>query len=122
MSTFDDGIRKMLWPERRVRDSELGDKVPGTIDRVTEQSYLIIPRGFQPDILVRLLTPLRDDLPWLFAPDGDIELGPIMRSEEPHRMTAAAKPKLMTINSQVIIPRIAARKINLGSLSGQICG
>ncbi len=77
MSAFDDGIRKMLWPERRVRDSELGDKVPGTIDRVTEQSYLIIPRGFQPDILAKLLTPLRDDLPWLFAPDGDIELGPI---------------------------------------------
>ena len=77
IGAFDDGIRKMLWPDRRIKDSELGDKVPGTIDRVTEQSYLIIPRGFQPDILVKLLTPLRDDLPWLFAPDGDIELGPI---------------------------------------------
>ncbi len=77
MGAFDDGIRKMLWPERRVRDSELGDRLPGTIDRVTEQSYLIIPRGFQPDVLVRLLTPLRDDLPWLFTPDGNVELGPI---------------------------------------------
>jgi hypothetical protein len=77
MGAFDDGIRQMLWPERRTRDSEFGDKVPGTIDRVTEQSYLIIPRGFQPDVLVGLLSPLRDDVPWLFNADGDVELGPI---------------------------------------------
>ena len=77
MRTFDDGIRKMLWPERRLRDSELGDKVPGLIDRTTEQSYLMIPRGFQPDFLVRLFEPFRDELPWLFSENGDIELGPI---------------------------------------------
>ncbi|MCK0139124.1 hypothetical protein [Aliiroseovarius sp. F47248L] len=77
MAAFEDGITKMLWPEKRLRDTVLGDKVPGLIDRTTEQSYLIVPRGFQPDFLVKLLTPLRDDLPWLFDLDGNIELGPI---------------------------------------------
>ncbi len=77
MRAFDDGIEKMLWPEKRQMDAELGDKVPGVIDRVTEQSYLVVPRGFQPDFLVRLFEPFRDELPWLFNADGDIELGPI---------------------------------------------
>ncbi len=77
MRAFDDGIVKMLWPDRRAQDSELGELVPGTIDRITEQSYLTIPRGFQPDFLVRIFTPLRDELPWLFNINGDIELGPI---------------------------------------------
>jgi hypothetical protein len=77
MEAFEDGITKMLWPEKRLTDSVLGDKVPGLIDRTTEQSYLIIPKGFQPEALVKLLRPLRDDLPWLFNLDGDIELGPI---------------------------------------------
>lgn len=77
MKAFEDGIGKMLWPERRETDSELGDKVPGTIDRVTEQSFLVIPRKFQPDFLVRLFEPFREELPWLFNTEGDIELGPI---------------------------------------------
>ena len=77
MRAFEDGIEKMLWPEKRETDSELGDKVPGVIDRVTEQSYLVVPRGFQPEFLVRLFEPFRDELPWLFNADGDIELGPI---------------------------------------------
>ncbi|HUF56765.1 MAG TPA: hypothetical protein VMM55_09425 [Thermohalobaculum sp.] len=77
MRAFEDGIEKMLWPERRKKDAELGDKVPGTIDRVTERSYLVVPRGFQPDFLVRLVEPFRDELPWLFNAEGDIELGPI---------------------------------------------
>jgi len=77
MKAFEDGIEKMLWPELRAKDPVLGDKVPGLIDRTTEQSYLIIPRGFQPSFLVNLFEPLRDDLPWLFKANGDIELGPI---------------------------------------------
>ncbi len=77
MREFDDGITKMLWPEKRDRDPVLGDKVPGLIDRTTEQSYLVIPRGFQPDFLVKLFEPFRDEVPWLFNSNGDIELGPI---------------------------------------------
>jgi hypothetical protein len=77
MRAFEDGIEKMLWPEKRETDAELGDKVPGVIDRVTQQSYLVVPRGFQPDFLVRLFEPFREELPWLFSANGDIELGPI---------------------------------------------
>ncbi|MGF1563073.1 MAG: c-type cytochrome [Geminicoccaceae bacterium] len=77
MRSFEDGIEKMLWPDRRVKDPILGDKVPGLIDRTTQQSYLTVPRGFQPDFLVELMAPFRDDLPWLFNANGDIELGPI---------------------------------------------
>jgi hypothetical protein len=79
MRAFEDGIEKMLWPEKRETDAELGDKVPGVIDRVTQQSYLVVPRGFQPDFLVRLFEPFREELPWLFNANGDIELGPIPR-------------------------------------------
>jgi hypothetical protein len=77
MRSFQSGIEQMLWPEKRAKDKVLGDKVPGLIDRTTEASYLIIPRGFLPDILVKLLEPFRADLPWLFNDNGDIELGPI---------------------------------------------
>jgi hypothetical protein len=55
----------------------LGDKVPGLIDRTTEQSYLMIPKGFMPPLLMKLLEPFRDDLPWMFNENGDVELGPI---------------------------------------------
>lgn len=47
------------------------------MDRTTAQSWLVIPKGFQPEILVKLFEPFRDDLPWLYNAEGDIELGPI---------------------------------------------
>jgi hypothetical protein len=77
MRSFESGIEQMLWPEERAKDSVLGDKVPGLIDRTTAQSYLTIPRGFLPPLLVKLFEPFRDNLPWLFTAEGDIELGPI---------------------------------------------
>lgn len=77
MRAFEDGIEKMLWPDRRESDAVLGDKVPGMMDRTTAQSWLVIPKGFQPEILVKLFEPFRDDLPWLYNAEGDIELGPI---------------------------------------------
>ena len=54
----------------------LGDKVPGIIDRTTARSYLTIPTGFQPELLVTLLKPFRDELR-LIDERGDIEIGPI---------------------------------------------
>jgi hypothetical protein len=77
MAAFEDGIEQMLWPEKRAKDPVLGDKIPGLIDRTTAQSFLTIPAGFQPDVLVSLLKPFRDDLPWLLTDEGDIQLGPI---------------------------------------------
>jgi hypothetical protein len=76
MGVFQDAIEKMLWPERRERDTVLGDKVPGVIDRTTARSYLRVPAGYLPDALRGLLGPLSRLAPWLFG-EGGIELGPI---------------------------------------------
>ncbi len=48
MRSFQDSIEKMLWPERRDRDTLLPDKLPGMIDRTTQPSYISIPAGFIP--------------------------------------------------------------------------
>jgi hypothetical protein len=76
MKSFNDSIGKMLWPERRDRDSLLGDKVPGTIDRTTEISYIDIPAGFLPDAFRPLLSPAHRFFPAIFG-EQDIILGPI---------------------------------------------
>ncbi len=76
LGAFQDGIEQMLWPEKRAKDPVLGDKVPGMIDRTTARSYLTIPMGFQPELLVTLLGPFRDNLRTVDE-RGDIEIGPI---------------------------------------------
>ncbi len=76
MDSFQDSIGKMLWPERRDKDTVLGDKVPGKMDRTTETSYLRVPGGYLPDFLRPLLGPGSRFLPWLFG-DGEVEIGPI---------------------------------------------
>src|SRR6185312_2373345 len=54
MQSFQDSIEKMLWPEKREKDSVLGDKVPGVIDRTTTRSYLRVAPGYVPDNLKTL--------------------------------------------------------------------
>jgi hypothetical protein len=76
MTSFQDGIEKLLWPEKRVRDSALGDKVPGTIDRTTATSYIRIPGGYLPDYLKPLLSPGQRFFPAIFG-EGGLQLGPI---------------------------------------------
>lgn len=76
MSSFQDAIEKMLWPEKRDKDAQLPDKVPGMIDRTTETSYIRIPVGFLPDYLKPLLSPGQRFLPAVFG-EGGIVLGPI---------------------------------------------
>jgi len=76
MKSFQDSIEKMLWPEKREKDSVLGDKVPGVIDRTTTTSYLRVPAGYLPDALQVLLGPANRALPWLFG-EGGVEIGPI---------------------------------------------
>jgi len=51
MAAFQDAIEQMLWPEKRVHDSLLGAKIPGTIDRTTQPSFLHLDVGYLPDIL-----------------------------------------------------------------------
>jgi hypothetical protein len=81
MRAFDDGIRQMLWPERRTKDPILGDKIPGPshIYRTTTRSYLRVPAGYLPEELRDagewgLLNRLA---PWFFNQEGDLEIGPI---------------------------------------------
>jgi hypothetical protein len=77
MKVFDASIEQMLWPEKRERDSVLGTKVPGTIDRTTERSSVVIPTGFVPEALQPLQGTLHRWLPWLVGEGDDIVLGPI---------------------------------------------
>jgi hypothetical protein len=76
MRSFQDSIEKMLWPEKRDKDSVLGDKIPGVIDRTTTTSYLRVPEGYLPDLLQKLQGPGNRYFPWLFGKQG-IEIGPI---------------------------------------------
>jgi hypothetical protein len=82
MRSFENSIEQLLWPEKRERDSLLGDKVPGMIDRTTTRSYLRIPKGYLPDFLqgvIELEERILPDvqlLPTLFTESG-IEIGPI---------------------------------------------
>jgi hypothetical protein len=77
MKVFDASIEQMLWPEKREHDALLGDKLPGTIDRTTQRSYVTIPDGFVPDVLQPLQGTLHRWFPWLVSEGGDIVLGPI---------------------------------------------
>ena len=67
MAAFQDGIEKMLWPEKRDKDPVLGDKIPGPslIDRTTASSYLRVPSGYVPDV------PAETALPGGTADSGD---------------------------------------------------
>lgn len=77
MRVFDAAIEQMLWPEKRERDSVLGNKVPGTIDRTTARSEVVIPDGYVPDAIQPLQGTLHRWLPWLVSAGGDVTLGPI---------------------------------------------
>jgi hypothetical protein len=76
MDSFQDSIEKMLWPEKRDKDSVLGDKVPGVIDRTTQRSYIRIASGFVPDNLKSLSGWGQRFFPSIFG-EGGIEIGPI---------------------------------------------
>lgn len=76
MDSFQDSIEKLLWPEKREKDSMLGDKIPGTIDRTTVRSYLRVAPGYVPDLLKPLVGGGSRLFPAFFK-EGGIEIGPI---------------------------------------------
>lgn len=76
MASFQDSIEQMLWPEKRKKDSVLGDKVPGVIDRTTTRSYLRVNPGYVPDNLKGLANFGSRVFPSLFK-GGGVEIGPI---------------------------------------------
>lgn len=78
MAAFEDGIEKMLWPEKREKDPVLGGKIPGPslIDRTTVPSYLRVPSGYVPEFL-RKQRFLAERLTPAIIGEGGIEIGPI---------------------------------------------
>jgi len=87
MRSFDDSIRKMLWPADRDKDSLLGATIPGVIDRVgdrapeghgTQPVYLKVSAGYLPEALKKTLKAQQQLFPSLFSDDG-IRIGPIPR-------------------------------------------
>lgn len=76
MRSFHASIEQMLWPERRQKDSKLGAKVPGMMDRTTATTFLRVSSGYLPDALQTILPITQRLAPWAFG-DGGIELGPI---------------------------------------------
>jgi hypothetical protein len=76
MRSFNASIEQMLWPEKRDKDTVLGDKVPGRIDRTTTASYLRVASGYLPALLRPVLDVAEPAFP-AFIGDKGVELGPI---------------------------------------------
>jgi hypothetical protein len=77
LSSFQNSIEQMLWPEKRDKDTLLGDKIPGKIDRTTQDSYLRVYYGYLPDALQNLRG-IGRFFPWLLDDqDKMIQIGPI---------------------------------------------
>jgi hypothetical protein len=70
MHSFNSSIQQLLWPEKRLRDPQVGDKIPGPsyIQRTTHTSYIKVVKENLPDALRDLLGALGKD---------GIEIGPI---------------------------------------------
>jgi hypothetical protein len=87
MRSFDDAIEKLLWPEKRDKDTVLGEKLraeadgslplPSLIDRTTATSYIHVPMGYVPDELRALAGFGRALFPFLQGAGGEVEIGPI---------------------------------------------
>lgn len=76
MAAFEDGIEKMLWPDKRDKDPVLGDKVPGLIDRTTASSYLRVPVGYLPPFAPKLARLVKSKAPAVVGKTG-LVIGPI---------------------------------------------
>jgi hypothetical protein len=85
LASFEKSIEQLLWPERRDKDSVLGNRIPGLIDRVgdrlepghaSQPVYLKVSEGFLPDFMQHGLRVGQVLLPWLFGGSG-IQIGPI---------------------------------------------
>jgi cytochrome c2 len=76
VASFQSSIEMLLWPEKRSRDTVLGDKGVFAIDRTTDISYLKISAGFLPEPLRPLVGTLERFFPAVFG-EGGIMFGPI---------------------------------------------
>ena len=72
LQSFQNSIEQMLSPEKRDKDEELGDRIPGKIDRTTERTYIKIAIGYLPEVL----RPIATRFPRL-VDQGNLMIGPI---------------------------------------------
>src|SRR6185295_1733504 len=88
MAAFEDGIEKMLWPEKRDKDAKLGGRIPGPslIDRTTASSYLRVPSGYVPEFLKKQRF-LAERLTPAILGEGGIEIGPIPKGTPVNLLT-----------------------------------
>jgi hypothetical protein len=85
VKSFQTSIEQLLWPEKRVHDRELGDKLDGFIVRTDERSWVRIPKRDIPEEVSNLFSSLpgpllrlvKDPIARLFDEDGVFTLGPI---------------------------------------------
>jgi hypothetical protein len=77
LDSFQNSIEQMLWPEKRDKDEELGDRIPGKMDRTTQQSYIKISFGYLPDAVQQLPVLARFFPRLIDKENGLIKLGPI---------------------------------------------
>ncbi|GAC1402580.1 MAG: hypothetical protein NVSMB64_02640 [Candidatus Velthaea sp.] len=78
MRSFNNSIEQMLWPQKRDRDERLGDKIPGKMDRTTEQSYVRIAPGYLPPFLAKQTNVLAQFFPAVFGANNEgVDMGPI---------------------------------------------
>jgi len=97
--SFQASIEQLLWPEKRVRDYILGDKLDGFIVRTMERSWVSIPKrnipvelssvfGSLPEQFSGLL---KEPIASLFDKDGNFVLGPIPKGF-PINLLASYRP------------------------------
>jgi hypothetical protein len=88
MAAFEDGIEKMLWPEKRDKDPVLGDKIPGPslIDRTTASSYLRVPVGYLPPFAPKVAGLVKKLAPAVVGETG-LEIGPIPKGTPVNLLT-----------------------------------
>ncbi len=101
MRSFDASIQQMLWPEKRARDAELGDKVEGVIDRTTARSYIFIPKTFVPALPGAAGTEQQRLLEKLVDAQGNISIGPIPQGM-PVNLLASLQPLAESRDPKVI--------------------
>jgi len=113
MAAFNHAIEQMLWPERREKDTVLGDKIPGVIDRTTERSFVHIPLTYLPNLLQRPATWTSRLLPWLSPSESSIAIGPIPAGT-PVNLLANTKLRAEADDN------VAAHAANLAKLAGAL--
>jgi hypothetical protein len=88
LSSFDDSIHQLLWPETRKGNIQYqtanGKMLPGWIDRTFATSYLRVPAGFLPDWLNKVIGKIDGGK---FAGEQGLELGPIPKGTPVNLLT-----------------------------------